>query len=69
MTVSFGLDVGSNSLGSAWIDHQTGEITVGLSIFPAGEQWHRISQLELTADQRMTNLIRGEKLFVPEHYE
>ncbi len=36
MTVSFGLDVGSNSLGSAWIDHQTGEITVGLSIFPAG---------------------------------
>jgi CRISPR-associated endonuclease Csn1 len=36
MAISFGLDVGSNSLGSAWIDHQTGEITVGLSIFPAG---------------------------------
>ena len=36
MTISFGLDVGSNSLGSAWIDHQTGEISVGLSIFPAG---------------------------------
>jgi|GEM_PF-560535 len=36
MTISMGLDVGSNSVGSAWIDHQTGEITVGLSIFPAG---------------------------------
>lgn len=36
MTVSFGLDVGSNSLGSAWINHEDGKITVGLSIFPAG---------------------------------
>lgn len=36
MSISFGLDIGSNSLGSAWIDHQTGEITVGLSVFPAG---------------------------------
>ena len=36
MTISVGLDVGSNSVGSAWVDHQTGEITVGLSIFPAG---------------------------------
>lgn len=33
------------------------------------EQWSRISKLELSADQRMTNLIRGERLFVPEHYE
>ncbi|RLT19982.1 MAG: hypothetical protein DWI28_01915 [Planctomycetota bacterium] len=36
MTISMGLDVGSNSVGSAWIDHKTGKITVGLSIFPAG---------------------------------
>ncbi len=40
MTIAFrfalGLDIGSNSVGSAWIDHQTGEITVGLSVFPAG---------------------------------
>lgn len=36
MSVSLGLDIGSNSVGSAWIDHQTGEITVGISVFPAG---------------------------------
>ncbi|MFM9966058.1 MAG: hypothetical protein ACKV2Q_33170 [Planctomycetaceae bacterium] len=36
MTISMGLDVGSNSVGSAWVDHQTGKFTVGLSIFPAG---------------------------------
>ncbi len=31
-----GLDIGSNSVGSAWIDTATGEINVGLSVFPAG---------------------------------
>ncbi len=31
-----GLDIGSNSVGSAWIDRATGSITVGTSIFPAG---------------------------------
>lgn len=36
MTISLGLDIGTNSVGSAWIDHQTGKITVGLSVFPAG---------------------------------
>lgn len=36
MTVSLGLDIGSNSVGSAWVDHKTGEITVGVSVFPAG---------------------------------
>jgi CRISPR-associated endonuclease Csn1 len=36
MTVTLGFDIGSNSVGSAWIDQQTGEITVGLSVFPAG---------------------------------
>lgn len=36
MTVSLGLDIGSNSVGSAWIDHRTGQITVGVSVFPAG---------------------------------
>ncbi len=34
--ISLGLDIGSNSVGSACIDHLTGEIIVGLSIFPAG---------------------------------
>lgn len=31
-----GLDIGSNSIGSAWIDLQTGHIETGLSVFPAG---------------------------------
>lgn len=31
-----GLDIGSNSVGSAWIDRQTGAITTGVSVFPAG---------------------------------
>lgn len=31
-----GLDIGSNSIGSAWIDVRTGSITRGISIFPAG---------------------------------
>ncbi len=31
-----GLDIGSNSVGSAWIDFKTGTIDTGLSIFPAG---------------------------------
>lgn len=31
-----GLDIGSNSIGSAWIDLQTGRIETGLSVFPAG---------------------------------
>ena len=34
--VVLGLDIGSNSVGSAWIDHETGKITVGVSVFPAG---------------------------------
>lgn len=33
---TLGLDIGSNSVGSAWYDHQTGSITTGTSIFPAG---------------------------------
>ncbi len=36
MTVSLGLDIGSNSVGSALVDHRTGEIRVGVSVFPAG---------------------------------
>ncbi len=36
MATSLGLDVGSNSVGSAWIDFQTGQITAGVSVFPAG---------------------------------
>jgi CRISPR-associated endonuclease Csn1 len=36
MAVSLGLDIGSNSVGSAWIDPESGKITVGVSVFPAG---------------------------------
>ncbi|MBX3323245.1 MAG: HNH endonuclease [Phycisphaeraceae bacterium] len=35
-TTVLGLDIGSNSVGSAWIDAKTGTITRGISIFPAG---------------------------------
>lgn len=31
-----GLDIGSNSVGSVWIDRETGAITSGVSVFPAG---------------------------------
>ena len=31
-----GFDVGSNSVGSVWIDTQNGTIAAGTSIFPAG---------------------------------
>ncbi|MCW5766302.1 MAG: hypothetical protein KIT68_10040 [Phycisphaeraceae bacterium] len=30
------LDIGSNSVGSVWLDRKTGELTAGISIFPAG---------------------------------
>lgn len=33
---TLGLDIGSNSVGSAWIDRQTGRIVAGVSVFPAG---------------------------------
>lgn len=31
-----GLDIGSNSVGSVWIDRGSGEIKAGVSVFPAG---------------------------------
>ena len=31
-----GLDVGSNSIGSAWIDTDAGEVHLGVGVFPAG---------------------------------
>lgn len=31
-----GLDIGSNSVGSSWIDRKEGAITAGTSVFPAG---------------------------------
>ncbi|MEX2387593.1 MAG: type II CRISPR RNA-guided endonuclease Cas9 [Phycisphaeraceae bacterium] len=34
--ITLGLDIGSNSVGSAWFDSQTGKLTTGTSIFPAG---------------------------------
>lgn len=36
MAYILGLDIGSNSVGSAWIDTENGTITAGVSIFPAG---------------------------------
>ncbi|MBK8270484.1 MAG: hypothetical protein IPK83_20185 [Planctomycetes bacterium] len=33
---ALGLDIGTNSVGSSWINLDTGEIDVGLSVFPAG---------------------------------
>jgi CRISPR-associated endonuclease Csn1 len=36
MPTYLGFDIGSNSVGSAWVDTDTGEITTGISIFPAG---------------------------------
>lgn len=36
MTTTMGLDIGSNSVGSAWYNWYSGDITIGLSIFPAG---------------------------------
>lgn len=34
--ISLGLDIGTNSVGSAWVDTETREIAVGVSVFPAG---------------------------------
>ena len=31
-----GLDIGSNSVGSVWIDRETGKVRSGVSVFPAG---------------------------------
>jgi CRISPR-associated endonuclease Csn1 len=36
MTTSLGLDIGSNSVGSAWVDTGKKEIRLGDSVFPAG---------------------------------
>jgi CRISPR-associated endonuclease Csn1 len=36
MTISLGLDIGSNSVGSAWVDTDKKEIVMGVSVFPAG---------------------------------
>jgi hypothetical protein len=36
MCTYLGLDIGSNSLGSALIDTRTRKIIIGLSVFPAG---------------------------------
>lgn len=36
MTVRLGFDIGSNSVGSAWIDSATPEVHLGVSVFPAG---------------------------------
>ncbi len=36
VTHTLAFDIGSNSVGSVWIDSGTGDITAGTSIFPAG---------------------------------
>ncbi len=34
--ITLGLDIGSNSVGSAWVDTENNDICVGVSVFPAG---------------------------------
>ncbi|WP_437186915.1 type II CRISPR RNA-guided endonuclease Cas9 [Planctomicrobium sp. SH668] len=34
--IALGLDIGSNSVGSAWVDTKRQEIVAGVSVFPAG---------------------------------
>lgn len=34
--ITLGLDIGSNSVGSAWVDRQDGLLATGTSVFPAG---------------------------------
>jgi len=36
MAVTLGLDIGSNSVGSAWVDSDKKEIVLGVGVFPAG---------------------------------
>ena len=36
MTISLGLDIGTNSVGSAWVDTKKKDIQLGVTIFPAG---------------------------------
>ncbi len=36
MTISLGIDIGTNSLGSAWVDTKRQDIQLGVTIFPAG---------------------------------
>ncbi len=34
--ISLGLDIGSNSVGSAWVDTDEREVHLAVSVFPAG---------------------------------
>ncbi|HEY8746546.1 MAG TPA: HNH endonuclease, partial [Tepidisphaeraceae bacterium] len=34
--IALGLDIGSNSVGSCWLDGDSGQLVVGTSVFPAG---------------------------------
>lgn len=36
MSIYLGLDIGSNSVGSAWVDTEARTVTLGCSVFPAG---------------------------------
>jgi CRISPR-associated endonuclease Csn1 len=36
MAIWLGLDIGTNSVGSAWVDTETKTIVLGVSVFPAG---------------------------------
>ncbi|MHC4444259.1 MAG: hypothetical protein ACYTA5_16805, partial [Planctomycetota bacterium] len=36
MPITLGLDIGTNSVGSAWVDTEREEISLGVSVFPAG---------------------------------
>lgn len=54
-----GLDIGSNSVGSAWINLRTGEIRTGVSVFPAGvEESDETRGEPRNAKRRMTRRTR-----------
>jgi CRISPR-associated endonuclease Csn1 len=54
-----GLDIGSNSVGSAWIDMEKGAIDIGLSVFPAGvDETDEMRGEPKNAKRRMTRRTR-----------
>lgn len=54
-----GLDIGSNSVGSVWIDREKGTLTTGTSIFPAGVDESEDTRGEpKNAKRRMTRRTR-----------
>ena len=52
MGAFLGLDVGTNSVGSAWVDTDTREITLGVSVFPAGVDEKRKPKAQKRREKR-----------------